>query len=618
MRATLGLTMIVLLSIGSAVCGAGSPDLRDDKRLDAPVTLMRPMVTIEAVLREIATMSHVSLRADEAIREQTVVVCVNAQPCGELLSQLATSLDYTWETIRTKDSPASYRLFEGRDARARRAALARQHRRESSGELDLQLRLLSDFERKHRGAEPRDRRDEIQRIEAAVNELPTGNARAQAERELRAANASAEIELKPFWLAYLALPDSARDRLLGGERVVMATRRPGAVPMPAEVVQALREARQYQAVRTYRGAVKPVAAQTDDEFIDFLSEVKERNLTVTARSRWLPGQERRLRHAVPSFLATPSMTAHGPLGYALKPGKVSADKPELLRAPISFTWPGKKLNPEEPLTYFTGITVSEVIARLAVTDPRWRCVGDANLEGIQSVRTGAQPQPGSPNAFESPEIMLARFGESGRAGALPLGDFLSGLAERAGVDIHVASSGWLRFRSALYFETQPRQISAELLKEAYRPLIEGAAFTPEDGMRVARVLSYPQVSALGSDHLRFPRRLLGNGGLRHTMDNWRLLGALSAESRELLFAGAPVRVGSLSRGDQLAVRKYVEAVSSRPDGVPLDLELAPRDLSLLQFSLATPMGESRKLDLRLGSANPPIYTTWLAAKWNGD
>lgn len=59
---------------------------------------------------------------------------------------------------------------------------------------------------------------------------------------------------------------------------------------------------------------------------------------------------------------------------------MTADRPEQLRTPVTFDWPGKKLHADRPLSYHTGVTVAEVLGRLAVTDPRWQIVGSALME----------------------------------------------------------------------------------------------------------------------------------------------------------------------------------------------------------------------------------------------
>ena len=366
---------------------------------------------------------------------------------------------------------------------------------------------------------------------------------------------------------------------------------------------ALREARQAQARED--GGRGAVAAQTDDEALDFVSEVSFGQLTFYQRARWLPGQRQRLSFAVPTFLQTPSLVAHGPGSTDHRPGHVTAERPEQLSTPISFTWPTKKLQPDQPLTYHTGVTVWEVLDRLATLNPRWRVAGDAVFKGVQSVRPGP----------ETATTLLGRLSEKGRGGSLPLGELLQPLAERGGVDLHVTAGGWIRCRSTVYFQERERQIDPEALKQLFSGIVDGKPFTPEVGLAVGRTLTRPQLAQLSTEYLGFPRHLTQNSGLRSTVDAWHLLGAFAEQTRNTLLSGEALRYSTLREPDRRAVREYLQSVSLRPNGAPLDLELGPRDLPALRLVLTPDAGTGRTLELRYGTAEPPLYKAVLEANW---
>jgi hypothetical protein len=379
--------------------------------------------------------------------------------------------------------------------------------------------------------------------------------------------------------------------------------------MPEPVLLALQEGRRARAREEAPPGGAPAANQTPDEALDFVSEVSWGQLTVYSRARWLPGQRQRLSFAAPTYLQTQSLVAHGPSSSDLHPGKVTASRPEQLRTLVPFTWPGKKLQANQPLTWYPGVTVAEVLSRLAAVDPQWRVSGGALLEGLATV------QSAPPTVPETAAMLLARLDEKGRAGALPLGELLRPLAERGGVDIEVKSDGWIRFRSTLYHRERERQVDPVVLKDVFGTVMEGKPFTPEVGMSAGRSLAREQLTTLGVQYLAFPRQLTQNSGLRSTLDAWRLVATLPEADRQSLVTGAPLTYARLKEPARAAVRAYLRSVSLRPNGAPLDLELTPRDLPALRLHLAPSAGLGRALELRLGTAEPPIYTATLEAQW---
>jgi hypothetical protein len=357
----------------------------------------------------------------------------------------------------------------------------------------------------------------------------------------------------------------------------------------------------------------PAPGPAGDEVIDFLSQVSWGELTFYVRARGLPGQRERLTFAVPSFLQTSSLAAYGPGDSDLRPGVVTADPPEALQRPVSFTWPPKQLAVEHPLSYFTGITVAEVLGRLAVVEPHWQICGSAVLEGIRTVKPGAQPGVAPP---ETAGMVLYRLSEKGRAGTLTLGELLAPLAERGGVDLTVTRDGWIRFQSTRPFRVRERQVTPEVLQEVFGPLVTRKALTPGAAMLAARRLSRPQLETLSAPYLGFPRHLTQNSGLRSALDGWRLLDGLTEADRKALFQGAAVRYARLTEPGRTAVRRYLREVSERPNGAPLDLELSARDLPGLELSLTSGTESTRVLELRASRGETPIYTASLEAEWS--
>lgn len=110
----------------------------------------------------------------------------------------------------------------------------------------------------------------MERLRENASRLPTGPERLNAERAAHAAESVSQPDSSGPRRAFALLPDPLKERLFRGERLVMAANRRGALPMPPEVLAALRETRQFQAVRSSRGAEHPAARLTNDEVIDFL------------------------------------------------------------------------------------------------------------------------------------------------------------------------------------------------------------------------------------------------------------------------------------------------------------------------------------------------------------
>ena len=215
------------LCLASGVARSAGSDLRTDDRLSKPLTLHEPMIAVPRLLSRLSADYGVTLDLEPELRGETVCVSVHDRPCGEALEQLSEALGYRW-TSRS----GGYRLIEESGARVRRGTLARQYRRETSRELVTQLDLLDRFLRRFNGRAPGDLKDDLELMEASVEALPTSLQRFQAELELAAAQDVADPQQRPFLLALQALSPAVRERLINGERLVMAAHRSGAIPMP--------------------------------------------------------------------------------------------------------------------------------------------------------------------------------------------------------------------------------------------------------------------------------------------------------------------------------------------------------------------------------------------------
>jgi hypothetical protein len=105
--------------------------LRDDPRLQAPVTLQHRLVTLEEGLRTIARTTGVTLRVAPGLGSENVCLLVRDRPAAEVLEVLADTLGYRWAVEKVGAARPRYQLFQARESAASEAA-ARQRRREEA------------------------------------------------------------------------------------------------------------------------------------------------------------------------------------------------------------------------------------------------------------------------------------------------------------------------------------------------------------------------------------------------------------------------------------------------------------------------------------------------------
>ncbi|MCC2670703.1 MAG: hypothetical protein K0Q72_3174 [Armatimonadetes bacterium] len=330
-------TILALFGTLVATCAHGavvSDSLASDSRLDRAVTVSAPLATLETVLGQISEQTGVTLSADKAIAEDTVVVIVRDRPARDLLKQLGLALDYAWKAERS--TPVTYRLYEPDEAKAKSKTLAREYRAAAGAELDHQLKLTLKYVEKYRAMPYRDVVADVNRLRDESMQLPVGLERLAAERELFAAERAHEPTTTCLWTAYASLPAAVQQQILEGRRTVMASTRPASLRMPPDTLEALRSARQFEVTRASGKAVPPPARQTEDETIDFLTGMRFGRLVLDVRGRYL-GDGPRPAASLPWFTLSPSQVMYGTPFTDNLPGRVATDMPDTLNRRVSRT-----------------------------------------------------------------------------------------------------------------------------------------------------------------------------------------------------------------------------------------------------------------------------------------
>lgn len=578
--------LILGLALASACSATEGDPLDADRRLEQRVSVKAPLATLDVVLKSVQEQCGVPLVAAPDIEANTVVVLVRDRPARELLRQLATTLGFTW--TRQEGEAAGFRLLETEVSRARARALAREYRRQAGAELEQQLRLTLKYLEKYRGMERREILADIERLRTESMQLPVSRERLAAEAEQFAAERSYEPTVQALLTAYLALPEALQEQLLDGRRVTMTTLRPGTVRMPPPVLASLRASRQFEVLRASRGTEPPVARQSDDEVIDFLTGMRFGRLLLEIRGRRLGDLRNRPALSLPRFVLSPSQLTFGQTLTDASPGQVSAEDPKQLEQRIPFSWVGKRLQKEDPLTYCRGVLLSDVLQRLVEQAPSLQIVGDAYYKALRPLpRT--KVVEGAPEGFDPAESALARLTRGpGPDGQPSLADLLRELANRGNTNIHLTRDGWMRFRSTIYFNDRPAAIDPRTIRELYGGIAAGEPYTREVAMRVAGRLTYPQVETLSADFLAFFPGQWPIWRMRGSWDSWKLLGTLTEEHRRMFFARQPLRYQALSSDERKAVRTMIDELSNRLGEAALDLDLGPRELPSLTLGQSAP------------------------------
>jgi hypothetical protein len=558
------------------------------------------------VLGQISEQTGVTLSADKAIAEDTVVVIVRDRPARDLLKQLGLALDYAWKAERS--TPVTYRLYEPDEAKAKSKTLAREYRAAAGAELDHQLKLTLKYVEKYRAMPYRDVVADVNRLREESMQLPVGLERLAAERELFAAERAHEPTTTCLWTAYASLPAAVQQQILEGRRTVMASTRPASLRMPPDTLEALRSARQFEVTRASGKAVPPPARQTEDETIDFLTGMRFGRLVLDVRGRYL-GDGPRPAASLPRFMLSSSQVMYGTPFTDNLPGRVTTDVPDTLDRRVNLIWPGKKILPEDPLTYCRGVLLSEVLKVLADREPSLQFVGDAYFKALRPLpQTGALP-PGASAGFDPADRSLFRLtARSSREGGVPLRDVLAELANRGNVNIHVGRDGWLRFRSSVFFNDRTAQLDPRVVRQLYEPVASGQPYTRETAMAIARRLSYPQVEALTAEYLAFlpEQRLVWR--MRTSWESWRMIGSLTDEHRQKFWSRQALRYAALTADERAALGNVLEGFSNRVGGLPIDLDVGPKERGALFIALGSPRrNEFEAFQLLLPGFDQPLF-----------
>ena len=225
------LAVTVCAGVGfSAVRGApGAPNL------DSKVTIRAPMTTLERLVRELSGQTGLSLSVAGELKDHTVLLVVQDRPGSEVMQNLASTLDFSWQ----RSGERGFLLVESSAGRTARLALEGRIQEVAAAEFDAHLLQADRFVRQFRDMAPSAVRDEIQRLRAVADALPSGPGKQERSAEAEIAAQAGDPNTRPLLEAVLELSPGVRASLRRGERVVLARSLPGAAPLSPGVAQAL-------------------------------------------------------------------------------------------------------------------------------------------------------------------------------------------------------------------------------------------------------------------------------------------------------------------------------------------------------------------------------------------
>jgi hypothetical protein len=138
---------VVALWIGAH---AQAVDLRQDERLQKPITLREPLIPLKQLLSQLSKELGVSLSASTEIAEDKVCLLVRERPAHEVLQRLASTLRCAWQPAQTTDG---YRLYQPLAERTREQQLRQALLQARRQVFERPLRLLIELARRYRWEE---------------------------------------------------------------------------------------------------------------------------------------------------------------------------------------------------------------------------------------------------------------------------------------------------------------------------------------------------------------------------------------------------------------------------------------------------------------------------------
>lgn len=624
MKATLAwLPFLGLFFLVLPLSAAETDPLASDSRLEVKVTFREPLVTLGQALSALSEQSGVSLDAEADIRGFTACIQAQGVPLRDLLHRLSEYSGYSWRKVE-KDGRPRYTLFRDLKTRNAERELELSHWRKALEPLNRQLELATELGARFERMDPKEVGREIERMRVEMEALPVSRERYAAEQQYFAALKAANPAEWALIQAYLALPQEAQQRLTRGERVLMSSALPGAVPMPAPIRQALVRARAHLAAKE-RGqppAVNPEAPETVEfrmSWGDGVGVLQAPVAALTARTPRYGLQTRSPGLRLPTFALTPSRADHGePL---FRPaGSLRADNPADLNRKIKFTWAERMRKSDDPIGFFGGVTLAEITRYLGEGEPELKIVGDSPLSPLRAAVNG--PRNDSPR-------QALRSATSGR-NTLTLGRLFSEVVSRLPVDVHVRRDGWIVLRSATRYDRASTSIDPAWLKGVFGKVVETSRFSPQPAATAALGLSPAQARVLGDMQLALLEDLISHGEIASNHAFWRFFGKLGEARQAALLEGQSLRFGSLPPAERAAAQAFLNDLSAAPDGAPYDLELSPAAVGLLQLSLGEPLrspdpvaqarfqqqGAPRSLELKLSHPPLPVLRRMVRCKWD--
>ncbi|MEN3001482.1 MAG: hypothetical protein ABDI19_06525, partial [Armatimonadota bacterium] len=216
-------------------------NLAEEPGLQKPITVWLKMEPMRDALREIARLTGVPLRCQDAIQYEKVVIFVHKRPAHEILTQLARTFRYEWR----KHEQGGYLLYvpdetrhkEEKAIRANRemrqrafqdlVAAAREVARMTHEQLQAELERLQEKVRQQT-ATPQ----ELIRYQVLASWAPrTADMRTESGELIAYKYVPPELSV---YHCLAAMPDAAVQALLQGRSVGFSTQpAPGIYPLPA-------------------------------------------------------------------------------------------------------------------------------------------------------------------------------------------------------------------------------------------------------------------------------------------------------------------------------------------------------------------------------------------------
>jgi hypothetical protein len=191
--------------------------LQEDARLQETLAIQEPFAPLHELLRTVQDATGVPLYADRAIADDKVCVLTRERPAHEVLTRLAETLRYRWQSSA---DGKGYRLVQPASERAREQSLLRAYEQARLDAIQKPLREVMQLLRRYT-------RQQLEQLAAD----PQSRLSPEAHALLKWAVDETPVALGLHALA--TLPDSVLQRLAHGEPIAFSSHpKFGEFPMP--------------------------------------------------------------------------------------------------------------------------------------------------------------------------------------------------------------------------------------------------------------------------------------------------------------------------------------------------------------------------------------------------